>query len=597
MSIRPLLPIALSFLSVSALAQQVAQYQGLEEKTGAHYWGALASAQFGELVVGEFTGDDQLDAFVLNGGSPMLLVSPETLLTSLLVSETVLDLALLEGGDNAADSIVTVGTTGLRQHTWNPLSQTFTSVTLQAGIWRGMSAVEVGDLDGNGKPDFVGVSAAGSVHATVLFNLGNGAYEVGRLSALAQIDDAVTLDWTGDGDDEVALLTAWGMEVYEGNGPPVSLTPWGGELLAASFVEPGSTRESLAVVAGTDEGAAQYLVVAGAEGVEGPYALGPLGVVSMATGDLDGDTDEELVLGVTSAASVLVLDNLTVGGQKTFDPSTAMTETEVGDQSRDPAWNGAGVGVGDYDFDGDLDLMLPVQGNATGATQVPGEIPSTVVVLRNDAVDESVLVPPVLGSEHYYEDGEALDISVELDEPTQLLPLAAGETLAIEIALWHTPKLGAPTATTPIWTHAMALPFPPPAPLPGANAGVVQGGRGRGGKAMGGMTLVSEPVGQTFTFATGQTYFLFDDLYSLVIRQVVRDAAGTIVDRGPALTAIYASAESTEDLQALIGAEAYVISLPPPLLGGGLGESVDAGGLTLGPSVPPFGQGSAPNHQ
>ncbi|HED65280.1 MAG TPA: VCBS repeat-containing protein, partial [Planctomycetes bacterium] len=341
-----LLAVSLCFLASESRAQlQVPNVGTLQPLTGESYWGELADDSYGAVTVGDFTGDGRLDAVVLERGSPMLLETPEAFYTSIYASVRAHAIATVRSG--GSDLLASLGPDGLVLHRWDGGRGAFESETLALGPWRGGGALAAGDLDGDERGDLVGVALSDPLLVQVLL----GSRSTSRLSQGTSFSFRTTtpthsvflLDWDGDGRDEIAVVTDRGVEVYTGNGRLLGgSTAVRAGALGATLRMSSSSRDQIAFVQDAAVGGGEEVYLFDSTGLEGPFALGTLGVVGLAAADEDGDGDEELLFSVTSAPAVYILKNLT-GTGATFDPARHMRSIPVGDPARDPASNRAGL--------------------------------------------------------------------------------------------------------------------------------------------------------------------------------------------------------------------------------------------------------------
>lgn len=124
------------------------------------------------------------------------------------------------------------------------------------------------------------------------------------------VRELVLLDWNAGGDSEFAWLDSTGLQVRDKAG---ALLREHASVLPGSALVPirGTGKTGLAWATRLDDGG-EYLYYLRPDlpgGFEGPLALGMQRVESLSAGDLDGDGDEELLLGRRTGQEVEVLTN------------------------------------------------------------------------------------------------------------------------------------------------------------------------------------------------------------------------------------------------------------------------------------------------
>jgi VCBS repeat protein/FG-GAP repeat protein len=240
------------------------------------------------------------------------------------------------------------------------------SAALGPAVGAGPASVAIGDLNGDGKPDLaVANSNLGRLPGTVSVLLGHGdgtfqpqaAYASGGLglSALAvgdlNGDGKLDLAVANTNSNDVSVLTGKGDGTF---GPPVSYPT-------------GSFPSSLAIADLNGDHVADLVVANFGSGAVGPdvflgkgdgtfqlrttYATDLGGANSVAIGDLNGDGKPDLAVATDSTNAVSVLLGK---GDGTFDPFAAYAAGSV-------PWS---VAIGDLNGDGKLDLAVANQGFA-----------------------------------------------------------------------------------------------------------------------------------------------------------------------------------------------------------------------------------------
>lgn len=519
------------------------------------YPGPLGLANFRKIISGEFTGDWKLDAVVMNGSQPTLIVAPETFDTAIPVggAAPANDIATLPGVAGAKDKILTVNAAGLRCYERNSANSTWILNTLRdaSSPWAGARLVAVAEVNGPPPVDIVGIGANGR---DVLIEYANsdGTYTPGVTFQAygTTVTSLLPLNWRGTGTPvtaEIALISPQGIELREQTGVFIEgLNYTASPIIGTVINDSGTSIQRLATV--TRWNGVDRLTIYGDTKTESWMSLGNAGVVSMAAGDVNGDGDTELFLSVNTEAKFWRLDNLSPA-VVTYNVS-AVTKYAYGAPGRNPAINLAGLAPGDFDSDGALDILAPSQGNPppTGPFHVYGSIP--LVRVQNPNVDP--YRADLIGVYYLTYPDQNL-IQFHFIKPTQLLSAGSGLTNRLSVKMFHTANLGVGTEKAPVFKSLELIPV--------GNGDII--------------TTWPVPAGFSLHSST--------DLYSLVVRQEVVSAIDNelVYDIAPALTAIL-----TPDPSVVVISSApettkvlSIIHFPP--------DSVDpTGGLDIGPPVP-----------
>ncbi len=548
------LPLAAVLLGVLLLGRGLANESGqaggipLEQL----YPGPLGMAQFGKIVAGEFTGDLKLDAVVMDGQQPKLLVAPETFDSAILVCPSANDIAVLKGAlsDPDKDCLLTVSTAGLVRYERLSASASWAIVTIRGTStdWNGARKVAVGQVDGGGPLDIVGIAANGR---SVLIEYGNadGSYTPGpRFMAYGStVTDLWLLNWREGALPnacEIALCSPGGLEVRSRTGVLFDVMEWSlAPILGAVVTDAGTPLQRLALV--TEVEGSDRLLVFGDTLTEPNVQLGTAGVVALASGDADGDGDTELFLGLDSEKKFWMLENQGPGSP-TFDPSQ-VTKFPFGPSGRNPAYNHAGLAPGDFDSDGKLDVLAPAQGDPGPAVAVCGSV--ALVNVESQVVGgwkASINKVTYITSTNQLE--------FRFTRPQAILSPPAGAQNTLGIKVYRTPTLGAGTLGAPYLSTFIALP------------------------PSNGYTPLYLQMPSGFSLQTS------NDLFSFVVRQTTRvTSSGAVLDIAPAMTAIFTAEPGVNTIYQIPKTLLIETVTTDP------SSSPTFAGVDIGPTVPSMG--------
>lgn len=516
------------------------------------YPGPLGYANFRKVVSGEFTGDLKRDAVLMDGTRPVLVVAPETFESAITVRSSANDIAVLGGAlaDPDKDCILTVSSTGLERYERDSAAGTWNVVTIRGSTtsWNNARLVAVGQVDGVGPPDIVGIAADGR---TVMIEYGNvdGTYTAGPVfQALAtDIKDIWLLNWRETslaGACEIALNCPLGLVVHNRNGLALDGFQWSEAPMYGAVITYAGTptpvqRLGLVSKSGGQDGLMVY-----ADTVTEQIWLGSLGVVSVASGDADGDGNSELFLSVTSQNAFKMLENL-APSSASFD-AAHMTGFPYG-SGRNPAANQAGLAPGDFDSDGKLDVLAPAQGT-------PGQGIYGTVELVN--VESQVVAGwrASMNKVTYIISDNTIEF--RFTRPDTILD--PGDT-ELGIKVYRTPHLGAGTLPIPYHTDFIDLP------------------------AQYGYESFFLPMPAGFSLANST------DLFSFVVRQTKRNpTTGAVLDIAPAMTAIFTPNPNVDTIFQLPKTFLVVPAMTEPE------SSPSFSGVTIGPTVPSMDEQDEP---
>lgn len=322
----------------------------------------ITPATKGRIVVGDVTGDLELDAVLLNGERPVVAYAPaiHQAVFELDLDVHVADLAILSATQpGAADTLAVVGDDGLY------LIEDLTSaepvaVPVGSSAWVGATGLRAADTDMDGEMDLVGLSEDDEI----LFLedvLGSSPTET-VLAIGETVYDFVPIDWKGDGSPlRVAVVTPSGLQVRtKAGGKPFSLSGTFASGLVDAFRQSDVPYERIAAVCGA--AGTQFLVVADRNGGDAALALGTDTIFGMTLADVDLDGDDDLyLLHRVSHETVLFVnqsDSPAVGS--TFADGFGELVDVAPSTTPSSSWS-AGPALADFSGDGDPDALVFVE--------------------------------------------------------------------------------------------------------------------------------------------------------------------------------------------------------------------------------------------
>ena len=430
------------------------------------YPGPLKDAVFGKVIAGEFNGDLSLDAVVMDGTEPVLMISPEVFESAVRTDLSVNDIATLSGVLPGKDLLVTVSDSGLQLHERDSALATWkTPIVLHDGqsAWGDAIAVAVGDLDGDGDQDIAGIASDGQTILTEL-QVSGGTFATGATFTSAPVAyDILLCNWVeqpaASGSLEIALLAYGALEVYDSSGGQLASAPAPGPMLATVIADSPNPVDLQRLATVTQAYGRDWLTVGGSLGSEGPFDLGPSTVVSIAAGNVDYDLGPELFFGTDSLTSVVMLD-YSQFNNPTFDHQAPVL-LPIGPGTQDPSLNGAGLALADFDQDGNSDLIAPVQGDLTVPRETHGTVDLVDVAAMHN-VAWADLRAPIASVEGYFFDPRELHVTFEASPDA----FSSGvHDVQLQVTVWRTPSFGEPTAPLPYRT-AQLLDVPEPGSRP-----------------------------------------------------------------------------------------------------------------------------------
>jgi hypothetical protein len=340
----------------------------------------------------------------------------------------VTDVAVVRGAPGARDALVGVGPDGLFRLSITSEGGVWVDPSLDDPLWLGANGVRVGDLDGDGAPDFVGRASDGR---TLLMKWSSlGWVDSDAWTQPSPIHDLIALDWDGLGGDELAVATTTQIAVLRASTTgsrarlaeaPIALQDAhlarvvgaGKELFACAYETSvgGQVQSHLAVFASS-----------ALPGLAASVSLGGGDIAFCTTGDVDGDGASDVLVGYGDSGGYDLFVNraLAAPGLPMFADEAA-AGFALGFGSRPPDL-GAAPALVDIDGDGDGDLAYP-------AATLDG-----IAI----AVDPHVTGTPTPCFESYRTyggkgGGEPLEIRLQLVEG----PLVPDGATELEVSVWR----------------------------------------------------------------------------------------------------------------------------------------------------------------
>lgn len=430
-------------------------------------WPAASAnpAPFRRALAGQFTPDRRADLVVLEGDRVALAYGPNGHEALSEVTDGALDVAVVKaGGPDGLDSLAVTTDDGLEHWWFDGASGQWKDKLLRRSEWVDAPHVVATDLSpSSASVDILGVSDSGtSVYRLSATSMQSFEWSHSTLfSTGSTIRQLIPIEWDGDANLEIAVLTDAKIEVRELNGTlsySRSCALPGGSL--ARLQRSQENEDRLAWLGNLNTSGLQVLVVFSDDcGMESSLGMGLLGSVGMTAVDYDLDGDSDLVLSIRSAHDLRVQFD-TTDGSMSGAPSFAHTTEGLLLVPIGPTATPAGtndletVAFADFDGDGDVDLAAPVESS------------QTVEFRFDDAVDEATfqLSPD---SATFDIDPQTLEGVVELDYPSPNIPLGATD---LQVTVWKQDDVSSDfeasavqdTFCAPIATNGMLVEVPLP---------------------------------------------------------------------------------------------------------------------------------------
>ena len=307
------------------------------------------------LLVSDVTGDGSDDVVLLDDGSVVLHYGLGITQAAFPLANRVSAIAIVPTPPGLADLLLIVDDNKVRLYS-DYSAGAFTVQALTVPGWPEASIVHATDFGSDGFVDLVGLSSD-NLTVLILRDLNSGAPLASSFSLPSEAHDLALLDWAGTTDDEIAVLDANGLTIFDPTGVAVdsSAQPVGSGRLQP-FSQAGYSKERCALL--VHQAGSVRLQVLDDATADAALTLTGTSAYELAAADVDGDGDDDLFVQHGGAASQL-LPNQSNGAAPGVG-ATFTLATSVGYSF--PSGNGTSSQVvnpafGDVDNDTDLDLV------------------------------------------------------------------------------------------------------------------------------------------------------------------------------------------------------------------------------------------------
>ncbi|MEM7202584.1 MAG: FG-GAP-like repeat-containing protein [Planctomycetota bacterium] len=329
------------------------------------------------VALGDVDGDGDPDAFLcasgdptslyLNDGDGLFVDASDALPSAPFLAATDVALADLDG-DGDLDAVMSTNDNLENRLYRNDGTGRYQDVTAQRlpGVPDYATAIEIGDVDGDGDPDLVFANSICSLYCYVslqnrlLLNDGEGRFAGAALPPDSDASNDVALgDLDGDGDLDLVYANSGRNKIYGNEGAgrfdeKFDWLPFRSETTGVVTLGDVDGDGDLDLVEGGRYGAPLRLLLNGGQGAMNDAPAGSLpsvsgSVLSLVLGDVDGDGDPDLAVGRFDSTTAQSETKLLVNdGTGAFTDATARLRN---------ASYASGLRLVDVDADGDLDLV------------------------------------------------------------------------------------------------------------------------------------------------------------------------------------------------------------------------------------------------
>jgi len=372
------------------------------------------------IVAADVNGDQHMDAVQLRAVWPLFLYGPaihnQYVAAGSVPSTTV---AALPGGASTGYDAVILGRSDGLYHV--ELNETADPPVTETAIATGTAyeyprRLQVVDMDQDGAVDDLVVldNAGTTVHVfysvTHASQTPDDSYSVP--SNLVEAHGLVCLDWNGQGELEIALVGAGRTSVF-------LLDDSGPTLVERSYTSQGASTSRIARMK-RDGDTDRLVEVHRASGIDRLYVkddnvidtsqpLGNVNVVAIATGDIDDDGRDDLVMSRTANYDLAILT--TVDDDQFLDDPNDLEIEDV--HTLTGHYNTAWPIVADFDDDTDLDIVFSVQ-QASGVYYIEEDSETRADYAPSIVADSGFVDFP--GDPPVAAEGQT-NVSFQLDDP------------------------------------------------------------------------------------------------------------------------------------------------------------------------------------